>query len=417
MGGPWADALLANEDAEAKARFDKEFGVAARGVKGTRSTADDAKFAIILLETANKGTDSVAYTVHLLEQAYEFGKLHTDGMRAAADALQFLSQLVPKRQLEMQEKLLVLYEIVFRNAASKSNKDIHKKAGSATTDLIVEIAQAKAKRAEYAGAIKELNKATGIARSVAYTARSDEIKKMIDEMTPLAPVDTKIQAAKRALTKNPADKEVAQTLTELYLKDLDRPLTAKTYAEITQDAKAVELYTLAGRPVDDLNAEEAGRLANWYLGLAADGTTGAKTNMLIRAKVYHERLVELKKDDASKAGLAKVDLQLAALKLDATKVASLVQSRRDRLAITVAARPTPPKPAPPKVDPPKPPPADPVKPPPVDPVKPAPPQPPPPPPPPVAVEPDQRNVEPEFREEELDDEYWKKKKSIFDFGM
>jgi len=411
---PWNVACFADEAADAKALFDKNYGAAVRGVKGTRSTADDAKLAIVLLEEANKGSGGLAYNVLLLEQAYEFGKLHTDGMRAAADALQYLSQLVPRRQLETQEKLLVLYEIVFRNAAGKSNKDIHKKAGSATTDLIVEIAQAKSKRAEYASAISQLNKAVGIARSVAYSARQDEIRKMLDEMTPLAPVDTKVQIAKRALAKDPADKEAAKSLTELYLKDLDRPLTAKTYAEVTQDAKAVELFTLAGKPVDELNAEEAGRLAKWYDGLAADGTAGAKTNALVRAKLYYARLLNLKANDAdAKAGLTKVDAALAALKLDAKKIETLVQSRRDRLAIVVAARPTPPKHVdPPKVDPPK---IDPVKP---DPVKPKPePVKPADPPPAPVVEPDQRAVEPEFQEEELDDEYWKKRKSIFDFGM
>lgn len=406
---------LADAASDAKARFDAEYSVAYRGVKGTRSSADDAKLAIVLVDAARKSSGDTEYTVLLLENAYELGKLHTDGMRAAADALQELASLIPRRQLEMQEKLLVLYEIVFRNAAGKSDKEIHKRAGTATTDLILEIAEAKAKRAEYASAVAQLRKATGIARSVAYTERIDDIKQMMDEVTPLAPIDLRVQAAKRALAKNPADKNAATTIAELYLKDLDRPLTARTYAEITEDEKKIELYTLAGQPVSTLNAEEARRLAAWYQGMADErGTDLAKTNMLIRAKVYNQRVLDQAADDAAaKSAMAKADLTLAAMDVDAEEVASLVKSRRDRLGI-VAAKPKPkPKPIePPKpVEPPKP--ADPpkVNPRPADPPKPADP------PPPQVIEPDPQEVEPEYREEELDDEYWRKRKSIFDFGM
>ena len=398
-----AGTLIADATADAKAQFDKTYGQAVRGVKTTRTSSDDAKLAIVLLDAAKAESGNSAYRVHLLEQAYEFGKLHTDGMRAAADALQELSRAVPRRQLESQEKLLDLYEIVFRNAAGKSDKDVHKKAGSATTDLIIEIAEAKKKRAEYGSAVALLNKGTGIARAVAYTSRQNEIKGLIDEMTPLVPIDSKVQAARRALDRNPADKDAARSLTDLYLKDLDRPVTATTYAALIHDAATMSLFELAGRSVGDLTAEEAMRLATWYLSLAETGSAGAKTNMLIRAKVYCEQTISSKPDDAgAKAMLAKVDLTLVGLKVDGAKATALAQSRRDRLGISVAVRPVEPKPVP------KPPIEDPVKP--VKPVDPAPaPEPAP------AVEMEPKRTEPEFRQEVLTDEYWKNRKSIFDF--
>ncbi len=406
-------SLVLGDAASAKAKFDETYGVAIRGVKSTRTSSDDAKLAIILRDAAKASTDE-DYTILLLEQAYEFGKLHTDGMRAAADALQHLATIAPRRQLEAQEKLLALYEIVFRNAAGRPDKTVHRKAGTATTDLMVEIAQAKGRRAEYNAAVMLLRKATALSRSVAYSDRLDEINEMIRDMTPLAPIDSKVQSARRALARDPADKEAARTLTDLYLKDLDRPTSAKTYAEIVDDAATLELYELAGKPVDSLAAAEATRLARWYEGMAGQGTPIAKTNVLIRAKVYYARVLAQKAGDAdATASMTKIDLSLAALKLDGDKVSELVKSRRDRLGITVAARPV--KPVEPKPVPPVPPvppkPVDPVKP--ADPVK--PPVAPPAAPPVMAAEPEPKEVEPEYREEELTDEYWKKRKSIFDF--
>lgn len=404
-----ASPLFADAPAEVKAQFEKTYGAAVRGVKSTRSSADDAKLAIVLLDAANAESGNLAYRVYLLEQAYEFGKLHTDGMPTACDALQELSKAVPRRQLEAQEKLLSLYEIVFRNAAGKTNKDAHKKTGNATTDLIIEIAEAKKKRAEYASAVALLNKSTGIARAVAYTARADEIKSLLDEMTPLVPIDTKVQKARRALDRNPADKDAARELTDLYLKDLDRPVTATTYAALVHDAATMEFFQLAGRAVSELTADEAGRLATWYLGLAGDGSATAKTNVLIRTKVYCEQVLSSRADDAgAKATLAKVDAALAGLKVDGAKATALAKSRRDRLGVTVVVKPVAPKPVEPPVV--KPPVEDPVKPAVVKPVEPAPaPEPEP------AAEIEPTVVEPEFREEMLPDSYWKNRKSIFDF--
>jgi len=398
----------ADTSAQAKAKFDANFGVALRGVKGTRSTADDAKLAAALYEAAQQRDNSEPYTLMLLDQTYELGKLHTDGMKVAADALQQIASIVPRRQLESQEKLLDLYEIVFRNAAGKSDKTVHKKTGSATTDLIVEIAEAKRKRAEYVEAIGLLKKATGISRSVAYDERSGDIKTLIDEMTPLAPIDTKIKSARRALARNPADKDAARTITDLYLKDLDRPVSAKTYATIVDSAQTLHLMDLAGQPVKALERDEAKTLAAWYITLAGEGSTHAKTNMLIRAKVYYAHALALAADDAdAKAGATKVALMLTTLKIDPTKADELATSRKDRLGIGIAS-------------------AKPVKPPPVD--KPAPevvkpkpeikPEPkvePAPAEPAAEVEPVPTEVEPEFREEMLPDSYWKKRKSIFDF--
>lgn len=405
--GAFADAV-----ADAKAEFDKTYGVALRGVKGTRSTADDAKLAIILLEAAQNNANSQAYTLLLLDQTYELGKLHTDGMKAAADALQQIANIVPRRQLESQEKLLSLYEIVFRNAAGKSDKSLHKKAGTATTDLIVEIAQAKRKRAEYVSAIQLLNKAMGISRSVAYSDKHGDIRNLIDEMTPLAPIDLKIQSARRALTRNPADKDAARTLTDLYLKDLDRPVSAKTYATIIEPKATVDLMELAGQPVQSLSSEEAAKLAAWYVTLAQEGSTNAKTNMLIRAKVYYARALTEKPDDAeAKAGATKVALMLTTLKIDPKKSDELADSRRDRLGIAIASA-TPVKPSP-EVAPPMPKPLP--KPDPKDEPKAKPDPEPEPEEPPAMIEPVPTEVESEFREEVLPDSYWKNRKSIFDF--
>jgi len=397
--------LSADTPAQAKAKFDSTYGAALRGVKGTRSTADDAKLAEALLEAAQHNGNGEAYTILLLDQTYELGKLHTDGMKVAADALQRISNIVPRRQLESQEKLLDLYEIVFRNAAGKSDKTVHKKAGTATTDLIVEIAEAKKKRAEYVDAIGLLKKATGISRSVAYEGRSDDIKSLIEEMTPLAPIDIKIKSARRALTRNPADKEAAKTLTDLYLKDLDRPVSAKTYASIVESAETMALMEVAGQPVQSLDADEAKQLAAWYIGLADEGSTHAKTNMLIRAKVYYAHALAKSPDDGdAKSGATKVALMLTTLKIDPTKAEQLAISRRDRLGIGVASA----KLVKPKAEPivkPKP---DPV-------VKPEPKVEPAPVEPPVEIEQEPTEVEPEFREEMLPDSYWKSRKSIFDF--
>jgi hypothetical protein len=429
-------ALTPEEDAALK-EFNRVYKEAIDGVKSTRSSADDAKLGNYLVNEARKSQTSTggsAMTILLYEKAYEFGKLHTVGFRAAADALQELSRLTPSRQLEMQERLLSLYDIVFRNAGSAKNQAVYQRAGAATADLMAEIAVAKGRRAEYSEAVQLLSRALGIAKITA-PEKQPEIQKLLDDMKPLALIDRKVQVAERQLARDPADKETAKTLMYLYLRDLDRPVSARTYAEIVVAKEELDLYTLAGEPVRGLPAADAKRLAEWYASLAAQGEKPGQMNMLVRAKMYYERCLEASPADAdAKAGLIKVDLQLFGLTGDKAKSASLVQARRGRLDALASATPVadppaqPPQPPPNVPDPRKDPqpPADPK--PPVKPADPKPPQPAPADnpnapdprrndPPPVAGGPQvkPKQIEREFRDEELSDEYWKKRKSIFDF--
>mgnify|MGYP007059422164 FL=1 len=100
--------LHAAHSKEVEARFESTYGVAVRGVKGTRSSADDAKLAAILLADAQKLSGDDDFAVKLYEQTWELGKLHTTGFRPAADALQELSKLEPSRPIEMEENLVWL---------------------------------------------------------------------------------------------------------------------------------------------------------------------------------------------------------------------------------------------------------------------------------------------------------------------
>ncbi|MEX2214600.1 MAG: hypothetical protein WD768_10755 [Phycisphaeraceae bacterium] len=395
-------ALLAAHSKEVEARFDSTYGAAVRGVKSTRSTADDAKLAAVLLADAEKAGNADPFAVKLYEETWELGKLHTTGFPPAVDALQQLARMQPKRQLEMQENLLWLYEVIFRNAKGETSS----KFGNAIVDLTKEIVEGKKKRAEYSDAIKLLTKGQAIARAIK-SPKVDHFTPLIQELRPLAVIDTKIQIAKRALAKDVKDKGAMTDLRDHYLRDLDRPISAKTYTEMLGDSAMVQKMTLAGQPVDSLDASAAGELAGWYASMGDDGLALGRQNALIRAKVYYERALQLKAGDAQlKAGLDAVHAKLSALKVSEPEANDLARSRRDRLGITVAARPVP-KPEPKPV--PKPPKPDPTPKPPV--VKPQPQ--PEPAPEPAMVEP--KEVEPENEEKELTEEYWRNRKSIFDF--
>lgn len=402
---------------EAEKVFDDLFGKAYKGVKTTRSTADDAKLASVLIEHAQQTGGKDPFTVLLFEKSYELGSTHTSGFGVATDALQELARLVPRRQLEMQENLLRLYEIVFRTSrgTSAEAKTRNQRAGQATVDLMVEIADGKARRADYMDAVQLLTKAYQIGR-VVQSPKMQQIKETLDKIKPMAIVGRKIDSATRDLAKNPDDKKAAQTLADIFIQELDRPVTAKRYAARVYDKDQMNLLQWAGQPVDSLDADQSLKLAKWYLGMAEqDVSSNAAVNLLVRARVYFERYLDQKPDDVvAKLSLTKVQLSFAKYKVENGEADRLTQSRRDRLGIQVAAvtKPNPPRNVPTNPNESDPPTANPTP-------KPNTP----------ATKEDgtnnsksgvdmsfyQDDVEGEFAERKLDKDYWKTKKSIFDF--
>ncbi len=421
-----AGGVHAKDDAEALKIFDDMFGKAYKGVKTTRSTADDAKLAAILLGKARETGGRDPLTVLLYERSYELGSTHTSGFKVATDALQELANIVPRRQLEMQENLLRLYEIVFRTSrgTSASAKARHERAGQATVELMVEIADGKTRRAQYMDAVRLLTKAYQIGRVVKSTQLT-VIKEKLDKVKPMAVVGRKIDSATRALERDPSDKEAAKTLAELFIQELDRPVTPKRYAVIVYTKDQMDLLHWAGRPVHSLDADQSLKLAKWYAGLAdGDVSSNAAVHMLVRARVYYEQYLSLKPDDAgAKLAFTKVRLSFAKHKVDGPTSDRLAKSRRDRLGIQVASNTKPnttptPRPQPKPNVKPNPKPNTPSTP------RPTPKDPP-------ATNPNtnpdsnptqkvdmsfyEDDVEGEFAERKLDDAYWKTKKSIFDF--
>lgn len=406
-----APAANSATDPQALNAFNGMFGTAYKGVIGTRSTADDAKLAAVLLSHGRETGSADPFTVLLFERTYELGSTHTSGFKPAVDALQSLVTIAPRRQLEMQEKLLRLYEIVFRTSRGTSDADKrrHTAAGNATVDLMIEIADAQSRKTDYATAARTLTKAYQIGRVVKST-KLDLIKQKLNTVKPMAVIGRKITSANRKLESDPKDKEAATELAEIFIQELDRPVTAKRYAARVYDKKQMDLLHWAGQPVHSLNADQSKALAKWYDDLADKASAVGAVPMLVRARVYYEQYLSLKPADAAaKLALTKTALTFAKHRVSDSEADRLAKSRVDRLGIQVVAvtpKPRPKPPTPPKVEPKTEPETTPKD-------------------PPKTTQPDdppaidmsfyEDEVEGEFAERKLGDEYWKKKSSIFEF--
>jgi len=415
------------DDAQARQLFDRQFAQKRRAVLATRTREDDAALAREILagaQVTRGGPETV--TVYFYEQAYEMGKRDPRGFRAAVDALSSLARLQPHRTLEMQERMLELYEVAFRSSRGPSGtaKARYHRAGAATADLMAEIADARSEFGDTRRALLLYRKAYTIAKQVD-APQTDALRQKMETAGKRAVIAARIKRYEEQLKSNPNDTAAARALIDLYLVALDDPDGAAHYAgQLKGDDKAT-MIRAATEPLGKLDAAAELSLGKWYVELAKTAEADHRPPLLVRARMYFDHVsdrvagvTDAQRTEARLAG-AVVNQRLADMQINTATADQLVAQRKRFLGVFEAPKePTPvasTEPAKPAVPSPQPAPTRPATPPATTtPATPAPA------PSDASEDADSDAFKPVFKRKQqrykLPSDYWEDRKSIFDFG-
>ena len=238
-----------------------------------------------LLTTAQSTRQPRELHIYLCEQTYDWAKRSKRTYGSAGKALKMLAQAEPGRGVECQDKLLYLYNEVFRTATRSSST--YQKAGAATADLAIRIGDNKVRMSDFTGA----GKAYRMAQLAAAKIKSPLMNQARDRLTSMKSAelrDKKMRSAKVKFEKDPTDKQAALALTNAYMIDQDDPHRAAEFAEVALDDAKQELVALAVFKTGYGQPDQYMDLTQWYLQMSEEAAADGKVAMLVRAKLYCE---------------------------------------------------------------------------------------------------------------------------------
>ena len=141
------------------------------------------------------------------------------------------------------------------------------------------------RNAEYSAALR-------VARSI----RSDRLEQLLSDRKALVArkqVHDNLQQYLNRLKADPKDAVTAKQLVLLYVMELDAPEKARKYTFLLNDPELKTNVSLANKPADQLNGDEAYTLGKWYHQLAGGVRTTLKGPLLVRSITYFQRFLSL----------------------------------------------------------------------------------------------------------------------------
>ncbi len=284
------EAVCADTAEEAAAVFDRLYGDALQKARATRDPADDVELAGRLVEAAQVAQGQPAFAARLYEAAAELASGHPDGYDLAVEAARALEGLDPARAPECRETVLEIRQRQYDMARGLARAD----AGAALVDALVAAAEARKAARDYVETATLYRRAQGIARAI----RSDRVDALQAEAAALADklrVARRIDMLQRQLETDPSNQAARKELVELCLVDFDSPGKAAVYVEGLEDRQLATYVQAAARGVEAAPELACTTMAEWYRGLADKASDTAKGPMLLRARAYLVRFLELHK--------------------------------------------------------------------------------------------------------------------------
>ncbi len=272
--------------ADAMDAFEKLYRADINRVRATTQVTDDLALAHQMVQSARMMTSEPDLLAILCETAYELAfNAGAGGETAAFEAVRVLVSHVPAKAFDGALKRAAVYERAFAVNQSRLEGEhlvsILMLAGDLGTTVrqYVRAADAWERGRKIA---EELNspKANVIAeRQEAFAARV----KAVEEATALA----------AALRQAPTDSQLRQRMLLHQLVELDHATEASRYLDAARDEVLKTNLPLAIEAVENLSAETALRLAEWYAGLMTQAGQGGAELMAARAKIYYHRFFQM----------------------------------------------------------------------------------------------------------------------------
>ena len=289
----WAVAAPAfGEDAaDAADAFNAIYGEDIKRAAATASPADDVALAKQMLKDARQARNQPALLVLLCEKAYELGSKDTTGHATAFAAMQLLAENVRDKHVEALQKCVALYQRTYATARG----DARSKAGEALVEALAAVATAQVDTGDLEGADATLKQAIAIATAIKSDSRA-ALKEQQASLAGRKQVEKELAALKAKLEADPKDDDARKELIRLYLVELDNPAEAARFVDESIDEATRKYTPAAAKGVDEAPELACPELGAWYRSLADMGSSAsAKAAMLLRARAYYERFLDLHK--------------------------------------------------------------------------------------------------------------------------
>jgi len=288
-GAAWAaETESAEEAAKAAAAFEELYGADVKRVRATRDAKDDLELAVRLLDAAKSMANQPAMLTVLCEKAYELASAAPDGYATAIEAMELEAAKVPAKAAACGDKALALRQKRF-DAAKGDEKA---KAGDDLIDAITRVVDAKVTAGAPAEALETCKRALAVAY-VTGSPRKDELELRVKALAEVIKAAREAEPLKRQLQADPQNAVMREKLVRLCLVEMDNPAEAAKFVEGVKDAGLAKFVPAAAKPVQDAPDLACLDLGAWYGELAGAAAPACKAAMLMRARAYLRRFVEL----------------------------------------------------------------------------------------------------------------------------
>ncbi len=306
--GPSVMAAKADEAATAEAEkaaqvFQSLYGDELNRVAATRDVGDDLALAAKLLGAARAAESQPALLAVLCEKSFDLAAEDPKGCQTALAAAELLARKTPERAQALQKRVLSVRQHQY--AASRG--DARRTAGEALIKCLADVAAARTAVGAFEEAARFYRQALTVARAIR-SASAEWIGSQMKRLGEQQRIAANLPRLVANLKANPDNREARDKLIRLLLVDLDNPAEAAKYLDDACDPLLCKYVPAAAKPVEAAPEAACMEMADWYRQLAVPAVPGSKVAMLVRAREYYERFLDL--HSAADMDRAKVDLAL-----------------------------------------------------------------------------------------------------------
>ncbi len=272
-------------------QYEQFFGDHERRARASASRDDDLALATQQLELARAIEEERPDLMALLcNKAHDLAQRHPTGHPVAIDAMRLLIDSRPDEAGSAWPRLI--------DARRDQLPTLRGDERDRATDQYLQDLVAAGEHADDAGdldqAVRWLRQATAVARS----RRSDmahDIQNRLVALREKQAVLNRVELIERQLhAADPDDNaRAAHDLIQLCLVELDDPNRATRYLDAADDEQLIMAVMLANTPPDQLNAEQARSLADWYKATGDRSTPAQRLTLYRKAADLYQRFLEI----------------------------------------------------------------------------------------------------------------------------
>ena len=311
---PGTRAMAAEADAAAKEEAEKAaqavqslYGEELKRVAATRDVADDLALAAKLLEAARAAESQPALLALLCEKAFDLAAEDPKGCETALASAELLAGKVPQRAEALQERVLSVRQRQY----DASRGDARSVAGEALIKCLTGAAAARTGAGAFEEAAKFYRQALTVARAIR-SANAEWIGSQLKRLGEHQRLAANLPRLVANLKANPDNREARDQLIRLLVVDLDTPAEAAKHLDDKCEPSLCKYVPAAAKPVEAAPEVACVEVADWYRQLAAAAAPGSKVAMLVRARKYYGRFLDLHRA----ADMDRTKVELALKKVD-----------------------------------------------------------------------------------------------------